>query len=167
MMGAYVTFLLEKGGLSSCTNLAMGTLVGYINSATECLRHHFRLFHDCLSNGSLARSEYIAALLHQRRTWKKPKDQKEPMSSDMLRAMNTLARQAINSSSAGYLSQDPCLFDCICLAVFTGSRLGEYGQSNLRKDDGTDAFDPIPDNYNIPPEFRGKPFAFILSDFQF
>lgn len=164
-MGAYVTSLLENGGITASNNLAMGTLVGYIAAATQCLRFHFGLLHDFLANGSLAKTEFISALLHQRHMWKKPKDQKEPMSSEMLSMMDKFVRDANAFSPLGLLSQDSCIFNCIRLAIFTGSRLGEYSQSNLRKTDGSDAFDAIPNNYNVPPEFRGKPLAFIWPDY--
>jgi hypothetical protein len=65
------------------------------------------------------------------------------------------------------LEQASCIFDCVRLSIFTGSRLGEYGQSNVRKTDWSDAFDPVPDSVHVPPAFRGKLLAFISSDFEF
>lgn len=168
MIGAYVDHLLQDGGITKKDDLALGTVVGYISSATEYLRHYYNLSHGCLSDGSLAQSKYVAALLDQRRTWKKPKDQKEPLSSEILSTMHVLAREhEFVSPTSGFLGFDSCLFDCIRLAMFTGSRLGEYGQSNVTAQDGADGFDAIPDSSHVPPEFRGKPLAFIWPDFEF
>jgi hypothetical protein len=82
LMGVYVDHLLEKGGLTERSDLAMGTLAGYISAATTCLRFTLiGLSHSFLSEGSMAKTAFVRALLEQRRTWKQPRDQKEPLSS--------------------------------------------------------------------------------------
>jgi hypothetical protein len=167
-MGVYVDHLLEKGGLTERSDLAMGTLAGYISAATTCLRFTYGLSHSFLSEGSMAKTAFVRALLEQRRTWKQPRDQKEPLSSEMLTTMYLLVRrEELRRPGQGDLGQDSCVFDCVCLSIFTGSRLGEFGQSNVRKIQGSDGFDPVPDSVHVPPAFRGKPLAFISSDFEF
>jgi hypothetical protein len=52
-------------------------------------------------------------------------------------------------------------------AFFTGSRLGEYGQSHVTKADGTNAFDPSSTSIHVPKEWRSAPMAFICGDFVF
>jgi hypothetical protein len=60
------------------------------------------------------------------------------------------------------------LYDWICLGIFSGLRLGEFGQSSLPAGSAAGAFDPLPSgNPNIPLIWQGTPKAFVLDDFQF
>jgi hypothetical protein len=78
-----------------------------------------------------------------------------------------VCREELCHPGQASLGQASCMYDCLRLSIFTGSRLGEYGQSNVRRADGSDAFDPVPNSVHVPPAFRGKPLAFISSDFKF
>jgi hypothetical protein len=167
LIGAYVDHLHESGGIQHMPELAVGTIVGYLSAAAYTLRHHFGLRQLCLMSGSLTKTGYVAELLAQQRAWKKPKDQKEPLSSEILTVMNRLSEQASSGSPTGFTTQIPCIWDCCRLGIFTGSRLGEYGQSHVTKADGTDGFDPVPVSIHVPKEWRGAPLAFIRGDFVF
>jgi hypothetical protein len=65
------------------------------------------------------------------------------------------------------LSRDAVLYDFVILGIFTGSRLAEYGQSNLPPGSKADSWNVIPDNPDVPHEWRGQPIAFLASDFKF
>jgi hypothetical protein len=107
-------------------------------------------------------------MLDQRRLWQKPKDQKEPLSSEILATMyQQVCHLQSDPSGLGSMGKEACLFDCIRLALFTGSRLSEYGQTKIKASDGPSAFNPVPDNPNVPPAFRGLPLAFVAGDFEF
>jgi len=67
----------------------------------------------------------------------------------------------------GNYGRDPVLWDFACLACYTGSRVGEYGISRRPRGMPMDGFIPIPDNDDVPPEWRGRPMAFIAEDFTF
>jgi hypothetical protein len=68
LIGAFVDHLLERGGITERSDLAMGTLAGYISAATTCLRFTYGLSHPFLLEGSLAKTAFVRALLEQRRT---------------------------------------------------------------------------------------------------
>jgi hypothetical protein len=167
LIGAYVDYLYESGWLQHRENLAVGTIVGYIGAAAYMLKHHFRLDQQCLSSGSLTNAGYVSELLTQQRAWKKPKEQKEPLSSEILTIMHQASETAIAGSTGGHNTHDPCIRDCIRLGIFTASRLGEYGHSNVKKEDGSDGFEPIPDSTHVPKEWHGAPLAFVRGDFVF
>jgi hypothetical protein len=66
------------------------------------------------------------------------------------------------------LDRISALYDWICLGIFAGLRLGEFGQSVLPTGSKADAYDPLPsDNPNIPQRWQGTPKAFVLDDFTF
>ena len=110
---------------------------------------------------------YLADILASRRLWKKPRELKEPLSSEMLHTMARMADTYRHSGKYGNYGRDPVLWDFACLACYTGSRVGEYGYSRRPKGMPLDGFIPIPDNADVPPEWRGKPMAFIADDFIF
>jgi hypothetical protein len=85
----------------------------------------------------------------------------------MLVAMRNMAVQAVQTSTDGWLSRDAVLYDFITLGIFTGSRLAEYGQSGLPPGSKADGWNVIPDNPDVPREWRGQPIAFLASDFKF
>jgi hypothetical protein len=110
---------------------------------------------------------YLAEILAARRAWKKPQQKKEPVSGEALDCMRLLAQAAIASTKNGWLSRDAVLYDFCVLSLFTGSRLAEYGQSGLPRGSPSDSWNPIPSTPNVPEAWRGKPLAFMASDFSF
>jgi hypothetical protein len=168
LIGAFTEHTLHTGGISGRGNLSVATVAGYLQAVSLSLRVTFGLSHPCLLDGSLARLDYVGALLAQRRTWQQPRDKKEPFSSELLASLHSMASKAEHDAPGrGFLGLFSCLFDCIRLTVFTGSRLGEYGQSNIRREAGAVAFNAVPDTPDVPLAFRGLPLAFIRGDFEF
>jgi hypothetical protein len=110
---------------------------------------------------------YLAEILASRRQWKRPAPKKEAFSAAMLTAMRDMAIAAVNSSKSDWLSRDAVLYDLVTLGIFTGSRLAEYGQSGLPTGSKADSWNVIPDTPDAPREWRGKPLAFLASDFKF
>jgi hypothetical protein len=81
--------------------------------------------------------------------------------------MADLARTALSTHKHGWLSRDVVLYDFCTLLKFTGSRLAEFGQSGLPPGSPSDGWNHIPDSRDVPVEWRGRPMAFIASDFSF
>lgn len=122
------------------------------------------------SEGGAKKSEtlhpYISEIIAQRRTWKKAKDKKEPLTGEIFVVMAHLAEES-RRSAQGDLSMDCVLFDCCRLGLFTGSRLSEYGQGALPANTPADGWQKLPTNRDVPTEWQGKPSAFIAQDFEF
>jgi hypothetical protein len=68
------------------------------------------------------------------------------------------------------VTRSPCSLDVLIQpaptwAFVTGSWLGDYGQTNVTKADGTNCFDPISTSTHVPKELGSAPMAFICGDF--
>jgi hypothetical protein len=164
---------VAKGdNLSQRTDISDDTIRQYLSAAVSYLRSHFAI--DVPIFDSLGHSTrddklhpYLAEILAARRTWKKPQQKKEPLSGPALDCMADLARTALSTHKHGWLSRDVVLYDFCTLSLFTGSRLAEFGQSGLPPGSPPDGWNRIPDSRDVPEEWRGRPMAFIASDFSF
>lgn len=125
---------------------------------------------------------YLSEILSQRRAWRQPKEKKVPISGAMFETMQHIAWNAASSKPTAIpnSSREEVLFDFTVLATFTGSRLAEYGQAPQPSNDaditsqhGTasrptrqEYWHTIPNNRDVPAEWRGMPLAFMASDFE-
>jgi hypothetical protein len=167
LLGAYLHHLRHGATLQQSTTIVDQTLRGYIGAAANVFT--VLTWRRCLA--------YDPATLHQRQpafhpllreqltqcaNWKKPRDRIEPFTLPMF---DTLYREIQSSSdpSGTYISTLHAIFDWTRLGLFTGSRLGEYGQSRRKK--GT-RFNTVPQSIDAG-EWAGKPLAFIAEDFTF
>jgi hypothetical protein len=172
MLGVYVQQVAGGDNLAGRDDLSDDTIRQYLQAANVALRFHFNLLVPVFTqgNGSMQSDRldpYLSEILASRRNWKRPIPKKEAFSAPMLTAMRDLARQAIKSSAHGWLLRDAVLYDFVILGIFTGSRLAEFGQSNVPPGSKADGWNVIPDNSDVPREWRGLPIAFMVSDFQF
>ena len=72
---------------------------------------------------------FLSNLLADRHNWKKKRDKKEPLTGSILDAMLEL----VTLDPQGILSAMSAVYDWCHFNLFTGSRLGEYGQSKPPK----------------------------------
>jgi hypothetical protein len=99
---------------------------------------------------------FLREQLTQQASWGKPRDRIEPFT----------AAKEINSStdsSGTFISPLHAIFDWMCLGLFTGSRLGEYGQSWRTKGSW---YNTVPQSINAG-KWAGTSIAFIAADFIF
>jgi hypothetical protein len=112
---------------------------------------------------------YLAAILSERRKWAKKREQRQPLTGLMIEHMAHMVASTRGSQHASVgMDMWSALYDWICLGIFCGLRLGEFGQSALPAGHHAGAFDPLPTgNPNIPLVWQGTPKSFVLDDFTF
>lgn len=105
---------------------------------------------------------FLAETIAQRRNWKEPQEKKEPFTSPMFQILHHDV-VCLSRDPTRLLDRLPAIFDWTRLGVFTGARLGEYGQSKPRKGE---LFATVP---NSPDAgiWANTPLAFMRSDFTF
>jgi hypothetical protein len=171
MVSAFVHFVAE-GGLANRrpgtsnrnkAQLSAQTLMGYARAAEHwCLAVLNLNLSDALDSKKGSIHPFIQEVVTQRRAWERPKGKKEPITLAMYdNAQKTLELELQKSSSA-FISRPAAVHDWTCLGVFTGSRVGEYGQSGARRG----VVNTIPDSADAG-EWASMPLAFIRSDFTF
>ena len=101
---------------------------------------------------------FISALLDQRGVWATGTKKPEALTSQLLLELHR--KKLLH----GPMSRAAAVFDWTALGCCTGSRISEYGQSGLKRNS---QWNTIPDSDDVPPEWRGKPLAFIPDDFTF
>lgn len=106
---------------------------------------------------------FLAQQIADRRRWQQPSERYEPYTVDMFNALADRISQAPDLNSC-FLGKTHCVYDWSRLGVFTGFRIGEYGQSTLA---AGELFNRIPMDPDVPQEFRGMPLAMMASDFIF
>jgi hypothetical protein len=106
---------------------------------------------EMLVPGPIPLQPYLVELLRQGRTWAMQQQKQEPVTGPTCEALHVLAREAMSAdASRGFLGQAAAIYDWGRLAMLTGSRLGEYGQSKLPVGAGVAAWVPIPDLLMFP-----------------
>ena len=104
----------------------------------------------------------IKEIISQRRAWQRPRQKKEPITLDMFdNAQQNLADLMLTNLDA-FLARPAAVHNFTVLGTFTGSRVGEYGQTKAIR--GT--YSRIPDTTNAG-EWANMPLAFVKADFTF
>jgi hypothetical protein len=106
---------------------------------------------------------FLAKTIKQRRKWQQPKDKKEPYTTPMFHALWHDVLLLAREHPGRLLDRLLAIFDWAVLGVFTGSRLGEYGQSKPCRGE---PFATVPNSPDAG-EWAGTPLAFMHSDFTF
>jgi hypothetical protein len=168
LLGVYVQQVAGGDNLAGCDDLSDDTIRQNLQAANVALRFHFNLLVPVFTqgNGSMQADRldpYLSEILASRRNWKRLMPKKEAFSAPMLTAMRDMAKQAIESSANGWLSRYAVLYDFLILGVFTGSRLAEFGQSNVQPGSKADGWNVIPNNTDVPRKWRGLPIAFMVT----
>jgi hypothetical protein len=112
---------------------------------------------------------YLGSILSERRKWAQKREQRQPLTGLMIEHM-AYRVAALTSPADPTVGMDitSAIYDWVCLGIFAGLRLGEFGQSALPAGSSAAAFDPLPTaNPNIPLAWQGTPKAFVLDDFTF
>jgi hypothetical protein len=167
LLGAFLTEVKNGNNLSK-TKLTGQTLRNYVKAATDCcslLTGSPMTITDLatLTQKKAHMHPYLQELISQRSHWAQPKPRKEPYTYRMLA---TQARFLVNLQLpliTSFLQKEYVVWDWLRLGVFTGSRLSEYAQSNLRKGQ---RFHIVPFS-NDTGVCAGQPLAFIRADFTF
>jgi hypothetical protein len=168
----YAAEVAKGNNLTISESLADDTIMGYVNAAVAWIRCNTYKEVPLYTNEGGSRQDrrlhpLLAALLADRRKWTRKKDLRLPLTGPILQTMETIVAEEHSSRSPRRTDRTAALYDWIILGIFTGFRLCEFGQSVLPARSNARAFDPLPDNEHIPPEWRGKPKAFVRDDFKF
>ena len=99
----------------------------------------------------------------QRTIWSKPELLKEPFTYRMLSEHAKMLSKQSSASRNSFYGIEHGVWDWMRLGVFTGSRLAEYAQSNLR---ARQRFQTIPNNGDSG-QWAGMALAFLQEDFTF
>ena len=160
--------LKDGNNFKRLDDLCTDTIMGYTRAAALYLETQYNITVPLYIQQGGAHKQntlnpFLSNLLADRRTWKKKRDKKEPLTGSILDAMLEL----VTLDPQGILSAMSAAYDWCRFGLFTGSRLGEYGQSKPPKNAPEDWFATAPNNKDVPAEWRGKPLAFIEEDFTF
>jgi hypothetical protein len=104
----------------------------------------------------------IADTLNFRQKWTAPNEKREPLTSKMFLAFHHHITQLAAMHKNAFLRTEYAIFDWTGLSTFTGSRVGEYAQTNQRIGQYSKA--PVCPN---DPKWSQSPLAFISEDFVF
>jgi hypothetical protein len=149
------------------TTLVDQTLRLYIASAANvftiltnrrCIAHDPATMHQ----KQPALHPFLREQLTQRANWKKARDKIEPFTAPMFASLYHQI-QSSSDPAATFVGPIAAVFDWTRLGVFTGSRLGEYGQSRRPKNT---RFNTVPKSIDAG-EWAGRALAFLQEDFTF
>jgi hypothetical protein len=162
LLGAFLTDVKNRNNLSN-TKITGQTLRNYVKSATDCfsiLTGSPLQIYDIatLSQKKAYLHPYLQELILQRSNWTQPKPRKEPYTYRMLaNQASFLARSAALNPNKVFLQKEYVVWHWLRLGVFTGSRVSEYAQSNLRRGQ---RFQVVPTNEDTS-IWGGQPLAFL------
>jgi hypothetical protein len=167
LLGAYLTEA-KNGNNMSHTKITGQSLRNYIKSAADCfslLKGSPLTIYDLstLTQKKAYLHPYLHELISQRSAWIQPKPRKEPYTYRMLATQARFLANLALPSMLAFLGKEYVVWDWLRLGVFTGSRLSEYAQSNLRRGQRFHVV-PISEDTGIN---GGQPLAFIREDFTF
>ena len=128
--------------------------------------HQVSIFHTLIPMHHMVRvyvplHPYISQQIQNRQAWSQPQQKKEPLMYDILVELSQY--QSISSLAEPFLSLESLVYDTTWLGCFTGSRVSEYAQSGLARNQ---RFNTVPINPDTG-SWGGQSLAFIRSDFTF
>jgi hypothetical protein len=167
LLGAFLTEVKSGTNLSK-TTLTGQTLRNYVKAATDCFSLLTGTPFTITDLATLSQKQahlhpYIQELISQRSNWAQPKPRKEPYTYCMLATQARFLSKLPAPLITSFFHKEYVVWDWLRLGVFTGSRLGEYAQSNLRKGQ---RYQVVPSSTDTG-EWAGQPLAFICEDFTF
>ena len=105
----------------------------------------------------------VQEIINDRRNWEETsRQQKLPVTSAMFENSSQYVKQLCKADASNFFSRPAAVHDWYVLGTFTGSRVGEYGQTKARRG----RYNRIPDNEDAG-EWRNQPLAFMRADFTF
>jgi hypothetical protein len=145
------------------------SLRNYVTAAALCLQlitGKMPQYYDpaTMSQRRIYLHPYLHDKIAQRANWAKPTQLKEPFTYRMLseHAKTHLKSKVIDSCQSFY-GLNHVVWDWLRLGVFTGSRVAEYAQTGLKRNQ---RFQTIPKSSDAG-AWAGQPLAFVREDFQF
>mmetsp|Transcript_24010 Transcript_24010/g.58691 ORF Transcript_24010/g.58691 Transcript_24010/m.58691 type:complete len:460 (-) Transcript_24010:1324-2703(-) len=166
-LGVYVKAVKSGDNHWKRPNLAADTVRNYLTSAHRYLEFILDRRIDIMDSHHGGKRPRLHPFLGQqiadRRRWYKPSERYEPFTLDMFEALAKWLEKAPDAQMC-FLGKVHCVFDWCRLGIFTGFRIGEYGQSTLKKGE---LFARIPFDDDVPEAYRGMPLAMMASDFLF
>ena len=160
---------IKKGNNLQGLHLTGQSLRNYIISAALCFKLLTGVTTQYYDPATMTHKRiYLHPYLHdkivQRTTWSNPTKQKEPFTYRMLEVHAKQYLKTIRKdSNSQFYSLNHVVWDWLRLGVFTGSRVAEYAQSGLKRNQ---RFQCIPKTKDAG-QWAGQPLAFIREDFQF
>lgn len=139
------------------------TLTGYLASARAFLHHVVgcpAATHDTAS-GTARLLPCFADIISERTKWQRPREKRLPFTWQMFQTFHAFILTLTKTDLTRFLDKEACIFDCIRLGVFTGSRAGEYAQTVARRGE----FSKVPSNAAAV-QWRNWPIAFVADDLQ-
>jgi hypothetical protein len=167
LLGAFLTDL-KNGHNPSKSTIVGQTLRNYVKSGSDCFSLLIGSPLTITDPSTLLQTKpylhpYLHELISQRSAWVQPKPRKEPYTYRMLATQARFLAKSVLSPNIVFLTKEYVVWDWLRLGVFTGSRLSEYGQSNLRRGQ---RFHVVPSSKDTG-KSAGQPLAFIREDFTF
>eukprot|EP00980_Cylindrotheca_fusiformis_P020527 scaffold7592_cov89-Cylindrotheca_fusiformis.AAC.1 len=143
--------MLAGNNLKQSHDLSSQTVSNYLVSAKAVLQTLASRSIDIYDASSMSRQPryhpLLGQLLSERRKWTKPLPQKEPFTTEMFQWMlQSLQQEPL--PLVAFVGRRFCVYDWMRLGIFTGFRVSEYGQSQLR---AGQRFQRVPDSADVPP----------------
>jgi hypothetical protein len=160
---------LKKGNNLQGLHLTGQSLRNYIISAALCFKLLTGVTTQYYDPATMMQKRiylhpYLQDKIVQRTTWSNPTKQKEPFTYKMLAAhAKCYLKTKAKDSHSQFSNLNHVVYDWLRLGVFTGSRVAEYAQSGLKRNQ---RFQCIPNSKDAG-QWAGQPLAFIRADFQF
>jgi hypothetical protein len=166
-LGAYLEDVKQGRNLQKI-QLTGQSLRNYITAAALCmslLTGTTPQYYDptTLSHKRIFLHPYLHEKINQRSIWSKPEQLKEPFTYRMLQVHATMLSATASGHQTSFTGLEYVVWDWLRLGVFTGSRLAEYAQSNLR---ASQRFQTIPNTLDSG-KWAGMALAFLAEDFTF
>jgi hypothetical protein len=166
-LGAYLESVMNGHNLQKM-RLTGQSLRNYITAAAMCmslLTGVMPQYYDptTMSHKRIFLHPYLHERIVQRSIWSKPEQLKEPFTYRMLADHARLLKTNTSDYRYSFVGLEYAVWDWMRIGVFTGSRLAEYAQSNLR---ATQRYQMIPNNADSG-KWAGMALAFIMDDFTF
>lgn len=170
ILGAFLDAVLRGDNLAKLINPAEGTIRGYLSAASAVITIYTG--HECSTIDSATitarrptTEPYLVARISNSAAWKQPKARKECVTMDIFVSMQDILSDLAHDigDMPAFLSMAYLVYDIERLALYTGSRLAEYGQSKVQKGS---RFARIP-NTPAAGVWANLPLAFMEGDFTF
>jgi hypothetical protein len=156
VIGAFLEFTRESGGIKRQASIQADTLAGYAASAEKFVQATFDPTFNARDLNGENFVPVIGDIIANHRAWvPSERTKKEPFTLLMFKTLFDIVN-AMRTS----VGLEAAVFDWTVLGISTGSRISEYGQNKISKNHGFSAVPkPSPD--------AGMPIAFVRADFTF
>ena len=167
LLGSFVRAVALGDNINKLPNMSPDTINLYMVSAHRFLEVVLNRQIDIMDphhKGKRPRHHpFLGQQISDRRRWYKPNERYEPFTMEMFEALQRWIATDPDPSLV-FFSKVHATYDWTRLGLFTGFRIGEYGQSQTEPGQ---PFARIPNEPEVPEEYRGMPLAMMAQDFVF